>query len=181
MAALQFTVLGSNYTPGVSRQPKINVLILNRKGTRHLSNGEAIASGIKNASLGNIIEVNYVENMEGSLHHQALTMHSADIIISPHGAKLTNLAFIRPCTVVIEIFPRGYYYQFFQSYVVAAGGLHFEGYEDGRSPYFDLLGVFETETRVARRNVEFPVTEASIVHALPEFIVRFNECRANEA
>ena len=170
MAALQFAVLGSNYTSGVSRRPKINVLVLNRKGTCHLSNGEAIASGIKDSSLGDIIEVNYVDNIEGSLHHQALTMHSADIIISPHGAQLTNLALIRPYTVVIEISPRGYNLQFFQSYVVAAGGLSFEGYEDGRSPCFDLLVISNFPTRVARRSVVIHVTGASIVHSQIQYM-----------
>ncbi|CAJ1952000.1 unnamed protein product [Cylindrotheca closterium] len=174
MAVLQRVVLCSNYTSGVSKQPKIHVLILNREGSRSLSNGEAIVSTLQDSVLGDFIEVNYVQDMEGSLHHQALTMHSADIIIAPHGAQLTNLAFIKPCTVVAEIFPRGYYLQFFQSYVVAAGGIAFEGYEDGRSPYFDLFGLESENDRRARRSAPIPMSAASVVRALPEFILKFN-------
>lgn len=179
MAELQHTILDSKYRPGVSNRTKIQLLILNRSGTRHFSNGETIASSIKNSTLGDIIDVVHVQEMKGNLYEQVLIMHSADIVISPHGAQLANLAFIKPCTVVAEVFPRGYYLQFFQSYVVTAGGIAFEGYENGRSPYFDLLGIEDGKLRGQRRDGPIPLSAASVVRALPEFIIKFNTCRSN--
>lgn len=48
-------------------------------------------------------EVVYLENM--SVKQQALCLHHAEVVISPHGAGLTNLVFCEPGTKVIELFP----------------------------------------------------------------------------
>merc|ERR1712038_1235968 len=90
-----------------------------------------------------------------------------------------NLAFIKPCTVVGEVFPIGYFLSFFQAYVVAAGGVAFEGYEDGRSPLFDNFGIEDHETRKHRRFQRIPISAASVIRAMPDFIVKFNTCRTN--
>ena len=34
---------------------------------------------------------------------QALLMSQTDLIIAPHGAGLVNIAFMRPCSIVIEV------------------------------------------------------------------------------
>ena len=63
-----------------------------------------------------------------SFHAQAKVMHSADIIISSHGAQLTNLAFVKKCTAVVELFPKNYYLYYYQLLTLISGGMHFEGY-----------------------------------------------------
>lgn len=84
MAALQRVLLGSKYMPRISNQSKIQILILDRKGSRSLLKGIAIASRLRQDSVfKDIIEVVYVQDMKGSLHDQALLMHSADIVLSP--------------------------------------------------------------------------------------------------
>ena len=40
---------------------------------------------------------------------QAAWVWSHDIIVTPHGAQESNLIFARPCTVVLEVSPRGFY------------------------------------------------------------------------
>lgn len=50
-------------------------------------------------------EVVDLENM--SVKEQALCLHRAEVVISPHGAGLTNLVFCEPGTKVIELFPPG--------------------------------------------------------------------------
>ncbi|MFO7143112.1 hypothetical protein B9T16_16470 [Arthrospira sp. PCC 8006] len=50
-------------------------------------------------------QVVYLENM--SVKEQALCLHHAEVVISPHGAGLTNLVFCEPGTKVIELFPPG--------------------------------------------------------------------------
>ena len=40
---------------------------------------------------------------------QAALVRSWSVIIAPHGAQNSNWAFISPCTVVVELFPYGYY------------------------------------------------------------------------
>lgn len=78
-----------------------------------------------------------------------------------------------------EIFLRGYYLNFFQSYVVSAGSISFEGYKEGRSKYFDLFGISDATERAARRTGPIRMSAASVFHALPEFILKFNICRIN--
>jgi len=46
------------------------------------------------------------------------------VIISPHGAQLTNLIFARPCTVVVELYPRHYFMPgFYLSLAAQVGAL----------------------------------------------------------
>jgi capsular polysaccharide biosynthesis protein len=45
-----------------------------------------------------------VEPSEMSVEQQAECFRSADVIVAPHGAALTNLAFARRGTKIIEIF-----------------------------------------------------------------------------
>ncbi len=48
-------------------------------------------------------------SMDGkSLREQIQIFASAEAIVAPHGAALTNLLFIQPGTKVIELFPYGY-------------------------------------------------------------------------
>eukprot|EP00277_Geminigera_cryophila_P006631 CAMPEP_0179415628 /NCGR_PEP_ID=MMETSP0799-20121207/6336_1 /TAXON_ID=46947 /ORGANISM="Geminigera cryophila, Strain CCMP2564" /LENGTH=404 /DNA_ID=CAMNT_0021188385 /DNA_START=140 /DNA_END=1354 /DNA_ORIENTATION=+ len=175
--ALQQSILGHSLLQRVpAENATIVVLVLNRKGTRRMVHGEGIVRALQKSRLGRHIEVVYVPNMQGSLQNQAHIMHTSDIIISPHGAQLTNLAFIRPCTVVAEIFPRGYYMNFFQPYVLAAGGISFEAYEEGRSVESDSHGVHILAERLRRRGTSILVSNVSVVRALPRFIMEFSMC-----
>ena len=44
------------------------------------------------------------------------------------GAQLTNVVFVRPCTVVYELFPRRFYYPKKGPLAMEAGGIAFDGY-----------------------------------------------------
>jgi hypothetical protein len=62
-----------------------------------------------------------------SLLQQARIMERTDIFITPHGAAEANSVFMRPCSVVLEIFPYGYqiYSEFyFKSFFQALQILH---------------------------------------------------------
>ena len=56
---------------------------------------------------------------------QARWIHAHDVIVSPHGAQLSNLVFARPCTAVVEIFEAGKYLTFYGTLTLAVGGVHF--------------------------------------------------------
>jgi len=178
LQVLQQIVLRKSFMGNVpERTQEIVVLVLNRKDTRRMIHGESIAVALRSSKFKDFIRVVYIPNMEGSLQKQAQIMHSANIVISPHGAQLTNLAFIRPCTVVAEIFPRGYYLNFFQHYVLAAGGISFEAYEEERNFAFDSRGLDVGAERSKRRGVNFLTSPISVLHAFPRFILEFSMCR----
>ena len=160
----------------------LQVLLFQRKGeTREWVHAQETANKIKQA-WGNWIEVKVLSTLKGnSLKEQALEFHRADIIVSPHGAQLTNLAFIRPCTVVLELFPTQYYLSYFQKYVLSAAGIHYEGYELGRSPLHDTMDAINSfELRNSARANQMLASPQSILHALPRLILSCLSCQEDD-
>lgn len=65
-----------------------------------------------------------------TFRQQVAMMHSVDVAIAVHGAGETNIAFMKPCSVVIEIFPNGFYIpNYFRSLAMKAGLLHYSWQE----------------------------------------------------
>ena len=130
------------------------------------------------------LNVTYIASFSKyTLYQQAYFMHRADIIYSPHGAQLSNLMYIRPCTVSVEFFPRGYYLQFFQSLVVAALGIPFEAYPTATMNYTDKI----TDTQIMSqhhsgrnmaRSTKTNVLLDFFVRTLPQIMNASIQCRA---
>lgn len=180
---LQRYVLGDEYkSVGTAVSLPLRVLLIDRAGgSREWSLSNDTASLIEKV-WGDDVHVKVVSNFHGSLRDQALEMHNADIIISPHGAQLTNLAFIRPCTAVLELFPRGYYLGYFQPLVLSAGGVSFDGYPFDRSPLLDTDGmVSDEEQRVMIRELPIKTSPESIMRAFPKLVTGVLSCRRGKA
>ena len=161
----------------------LRVLLIDRAGgSREWSLSHDTASLIEEV-WGDDVHVKVVSNFHGSLRDQALEMHNADIIISPHGAQLTNLAFIRPCTAVLELFPRGYYLGYFQPLVLSAGGVSFDGYPFDRSPLLDTdtTSISDLKQRVMIRELPIKTSPESIMRAFPKLVIGVLSCRRSKA
>lgn len=118
-----------------------------------------------------------------SLQEQAYCMHHADIIYSPHGAQLSNLMYVRPCTVSVEFFPRAYYLQFFQPLAVAAHGLSYEGYPSATINYTDKIADSQMmehsrTLRYAARKSRMSVAPEFFTRTLPQIMNATIQCRA---
>ena len=179
---LQRYVLGDEYKSVGTVSLPLRVLLIDRAGgSREWSLSNDTASQIKKV-WGDDVHVKVVSNFHGSLRDQALEMHNADIIISPHGAQLTNLAFIRPCTAVLELFPRGYYLGYFQPLVLSAGGVSFDGYPFDRSPLLDTdTIVSDKERRVMIRKLPIKTSPESVMRAFPKLVTGVLSCRRGKA
>jgi hypothetical protein len=179
MEILQRAVLTTEFHHGPSNTLPIRVLIIDRaKKSRHWLYAAETKTQLK-AIWGNDGEVivKIVSNPGGTLLKQARLFHSADIIISSHGAQLTNLAFIRPCTVVVEIFPYAYYMGFFQTLVLAAEGIAFDANPFDSSPRVDTQR--NSNEKHMRRSVGLQASPASVVHAFPRLLLELMTCRRN--
>lgn len=55
---------------------------------------------------------------------QVSFMASIDILVSPHGAQLSSLGFMKPCSLVLELFPPGYFVPWFFGSLAAGSGVH---------------------------------------------------------
>lgn len=182
--ALQRHVLATNFTQGSQRRHRmpLRALLIDRAGsTREWIYSNETASQIKQ-EWGDDIHVKVISTLNGTLHEQAMEMHNADIIISPHGAQLTNLAFICPCTAVLELFPRNYYLGYFQPLVLSAGGIAFDGYPWDRSRLVDTSAEFisDKKTRQWLRKSPIYASPESILRVLPNVISHILSCRRGE-
>ncbi|WP_157256135.1 glycosyltransferase family 61 protein [Bacillus timonensis] len=77
-------------------------IYISRKGSRSIVNEDEILEALKDYKFKTI------RLEEFRVSKQIEIFHSASVIISPHGAGLTNLAFCRPGTKVLEIYPESY-------------------------------------------------------------------------
>ena len=104
-ASLRFQVLGTMMT-----QPSpTSVVLLQRRGTRRIHTSHPFN------------EV-YMEGL--SFLEQARSFATATIVIAAHGAAMTWSAFIKPCTVVVQLYPTHYYpIRFYEALIVESGGV----------------------------------------------------------
>ena len=66
---------------------------------------------------------------------QALWVHAHDIIVAPRGASLANVVFARPCTVVVELYPKQFYLPgLYPPPVADSSSLAYAGYSPGAAP-----------------------------------------------
>ena len=113
--------------PSAVEEDVLRIGILNREHTGRLLESATLVTSLRTAFPMALVEEKYFENV--SFPDQAQWMHRMDVVISPHGAQLTNALFLRPCTVVLEIFPMNYYVPgYFSTLVTAVGGLTFVAY-----------------------------------------------------
>ena len=103
----------------------LRLRLINRRQSRVVINADEIFGEINhmrtqwNLSLPLIEDILLFESM--SFEQQAYFMNDTDIIIAPHGAGLINMLFMRPCSIVIEILPRGYENHCFENIAMASG------------------------------------------------------------
>jgi hypothetical protein len=127
------------------------------------------------------VNVTYVQSFnEYSFHQQALAVHLADIIFSPHGAQLANLVYVRPCTAVVEFFPREYYVQFFTPLVVNAYGISFEAYPSAGNKFVETQAMSQAvpgRTGVVR-SISIDITPRFFPQTISELIDATAQCHS---
>jgi Glycosyltransferase 61 len=113
--------------PGCSSKthlPKIAILNRNLQSGRHLLNAQELALSIE-ATFPEIQPVLVATFENSDFIEQVKFFAEADIVISPHGAQLTGIAFMPECGSVLEFFPRHYLVpDYFGSLAKAAGLNH---------------------------------------------------------
>ena len=120
----------------------LQVLVVQRDWARKILNVGDIAKvfrrelggvgGVGAASSPTAVSVVDYEKM--SLEEQVRSTRDADVAISVHGAGITNWAFLRPCSIAIEILPFGLgtppNSHYFGVLVSRVGALHFSWTEE---------------------------------------------------
>jgi hypothetical protein len=121
----------SSFTDAYNKTEPV-IGFLNRKPTtsRHVTNFQEVVAALKTAlspSEGNFL---YLESFDGmSFEQQFDWMANIDILIGPHGAQVTNAAFIPHCGSILEFFPKGYFVpHFFGTLARSTGHYYFSMY-----------------------------------------------------
>jgi hypothetical protein len=88
------------------RLPRIAILNRNITSGRHVLNAPEIAAAIKKAYPTISVPIVYFE--QKTFLEQIQFFMETDILLTPHGAQLTGMAFLPPCAAVLEFFPNHY-------------------------------------------------------------------------
>lgn len=87
--------------------PRIAILNRDMTSGRHLLNAQAIAREIRANFPKHTVRIVYFENRTFADQVRFFAAET-DIVITPHGAQLTGMAFLPPCAAVLELFPPNY-------------------------------------------------------------------------
>ena len=105
-----------------------HITILNRKGTRRFLHVHAIRDALEHAIMHkntHHVRIPIVYFDDASFATQIAVMSQTDILISPHGAQLSTVPFLRDCGTVLEIFPFRYCLPFFYGSLATSSGLSY--------------------------------------------------------
>ena len=131
--ALQRMVLPDVTLPRIDHtSPEISIGILQRPtSNRRIANLEAIELALQQAfPQANITSTDLNSTR---IEDQALWWATHDVIITPHGAAMTNAVFIRDDTIVIQLHPGEFYYTMYDSLVEQCGGISIDWYHNWKS------------------------------------------------
>eukprot|EP00667_Euglena_gracilis_P014001 EG_transcript_14496 len=158
--------------PIVTHEPpgeRLRIGLLNRHGGRRLVNPQLVYEAFANHSAR--LELHTLDDMSHlkTFEEQCLWANRMDIIVSSHGAQLSNLVCALPCTVVVEIFPKNYFIPGFFNPFFAALGLETFGIYLGANGFKDADSCNRrTKCRIPSRNV--PVEVPAVFRELPPWL-----------
>ena len=152
-------------TGAQQQQQQQTITIINRRGTRCIVNSENITNALQEAYPSALIRTMYMEDMEPM--EQFAVWSQQSIVITPHGAALTNGIFLPPgnASAVIEIFPKHYFaIPFFGSLLRSCGVRRYGYYFNESNPLADWKVYGSTrEQRSFYRSVNLEPPVADIV------------------
>ena len=112
----------------------LQIGMVQRPKGRRVDNMEDIRDALQQALPD--ASINVTEFEFKTLKQQAWYFASKDIIISPHGAALTNSIFITPNTIVLQMHPDGYFWQSLEPLIEQSGGIALDWHDrNGGNPY----------------------------------------------
>lgn len=127
-------------------------IYISRKARRKLTNENDVIKVLKE------FDFDIVEDTSKTVAEQIMLYKNAKVIIGPHGASFTNIINCAPGTILIELFPGGYYPDYFRSLSSALGLKYYAVFEDniGETHYRNLaddLTIDPEKIRTALRNI----------------------------
>jgi len=158
------------------QKPRIAILNRAANSRRSMLNALQIANltEIQELSRNNTVDVTYFEGL--SFEDQIAFFRSVDILISPHGAQLTGVAFINaPCSHVLELFTKGYALPgFFGSLAIESGKEYSYFYMSENPPDHEQATTKKERNRARAQNL-CPATDL-MVDTIRKLVGEWEQC-----
>jgi hypothetical protein len=124
------------------KRDTLQVGIIQRTDTRVITNMDDIIDMLMK-NLPHDTNLTITTNMPYAIEEQAAWFATKDVIIAAHGAALMNCIFILPQTIVMQLYPVGYFWQSLESAIELPGGIALDTYSgrrvDVELPMFNWL------------------------------------------
>jgi Glycosyltransferase 61 len=154
------------------------IAILNRLKDRSFLNVKEIAASINSVILNNHSKAPIITLERMSFIQQIKFFADYDIILTPHGAQETGLAFMPRCGAIMEVLPKSYHWpEFFGSLADAAGINHAYIYMSKGDPHYESTFGLDTQMHARKaRNVQFCPEIDPIIEGLQELVRDWKAC-----
>lgn len=163
-----------------TREKKLRIGILNRaEFSRTIWNIDDVQQIVQDAfPQQDVVATKYFEN--SSFSDQVEYYHGMDLIVSPHGAQLMGMAFMKPCSAVLELTPHGLgtgtVTSYYGSLAKVFGLVHAEWHvSDEENPN----SVFNMNYFLHNRYNNLCPSPQKVVVALTELVKRRQNCLEN--
>lgn len=111
----------------------LQIGMIQRRESRRIGNFEQIRDALQSAiSSAEIITTDFAEMT--TVKEQAEWFATKDVIVAAHGAAVTNSIFITQGTLVMQLFPPGYFWPSLDPLIEQSGGYAIQWYEKGKDP-----------------------------------------------
>ena len=157
--------------------PVIAVLDRKEYSHRHILNLEPLVKALSALIDNQPVSIYYFEKR--NLRYQVESMANVDILISGHGAQLTNIHYMKPCGGVLEVFPPGYYIPHFFGPLAANAQLQHAFLYTGinlTAEWYET-GIRSVQHRTAARSqsdICIPISDT--IAAVRSMISKWKEC-----
>lgn len=133
-------------------------IYISRKGRRKLTNEDEVIALLKTYNFA------IIEDKKRSVAEQIAIYQNARIIIGPHGASFANIANCSEGTMLIELYPRNYYPDYFRYISYVFGLKFFAIFEDntGETHYSALENDFTINVAKLKQSLDYILTGFTI-------------------
>ncbi len=113
-------ILGADARNRIEEKAGCSICIVQRAASRRILNLPEVLVKLKNRYDQGVIKVLIFETL--TFKEQVKAVDTCDLLLGPHGGGMTNTAFVRRQSTVIEFFPAWYFHMYFYEHAVLSAG-----------------------------------------------------------
>mmetsp|Transcript_9362 Transcript_9362/g.14168 ORF Transcript_9362/g.14168 Transcript_9362/m.14168 type:complete len:331 (+) Transcript_9362:61-1053(+) len=152
----------SNHKSYDGSERPLQIGLLERKKSRVILNLHDIAAGLSNAMPDTNLTITNFDHGP-MIREQAEWWSTKDVIIAAHGSGVMNSVFITPKTIVLQIYPPGWYWPTIEPLITQVGGIALDWYDPEYNPQSLKLSKQSKADKIKANQMNFTVPVKDIV------------------